>query len=52
MIPALLVKMALIIIVIRSGYVCIQMLNKRLSSNVLNLLYHASIFIIALSFLI
>ncbi|MFC0559629.1 hypothetical protein [Halalkalibacter alkalisediminis] len=52
MIPALLVKIALIIIVIRSAYVCIHMLNKRLSSNLLNLLYHASIFIIALSFLI
>ncbi|WP_227938239.1 hypothetical protein [Alkalihalobacillus deserti] len=52
MIPALLIKIALIIIVIRSGYMFINMLNRKLSSNLLDLLYHASIFIIALSFLI
>ncbi|WP_332696177.1 hypothetical protein [Halalkalibacter lacteus] len=52
MIPSLLIKVALIIIVIRSGYVVITMMNKSLSRNTLDLLYHLSIFIIALSFLI
>ncbi|GAE36142.1 hypothetical protein [Halalkalibacter akibai] len=52
MIPTLLIKIALVIIVIRSGYVFIQMLNRRWTNNLLDLLFQASIFIIALSFLI
>jgi hypothetical protein len=52
MIPTIIIKIALIIIVIRSGYVALNMLNKSFGRNTLDLLYHLSIFVIALSFLI
>ncbi|WP_165763828.1 hypothetical protein [Halalkalibacter urbisdiaboli] len=51
MIPAILIQIALVIIVIRSGYRAITIF-KSFRNNVLDLLYHASICIIALSFLI
>ncbi|MGO4886828.1 hypothetical protein ACJ2A9_03640 [Anaerobacillus sp. MEB173] len=52
MISPFLIKIALIIIVVRSGYVAITLLNKSITNNVMDLLYHLSIFIIALSFLL
>ncbi|WP_161568150.1 hypothetical protein [Anaerobacillus alkaliphilus] len=51
MIPALLIKIALVIIVVRSGYVAFNLLG-RYRKSLLDLLYHASICILALSFLV
>ncbi|WP_216827686.1 hypothetical protein [Alkalihalobacterium elongatum] len=52
MIPSILITIALVIIVIRSGYVALNMLKSYRNNNILDLLYHLSIFVIALSFLI
>ncbi|WP_158211472.1 hypothetical protein [Alkalihalobacterium alkalinitrilicum] len=52
MISATLIKIALIIIVIRSGYVALNLFMTRSNINILDLLYHISIIIIVLSFLI
>ncbi len=52
MIPSILIKIALVIIVVRSGYVAVSLMNSSFNKNILDLLYHISIFIIALSFLI
>ncbi|MFN7250277.1 MAG: hypothetical protein ACK4M9_05725 [Anaerobacillus sp.] len=51
MIPSIVIKIAILIIAIRSGYVAVNMLSNYRKS-LLDLLYHVSICIIALSFFI
>ena len=50
MMPALLIQIALIIIIVRSVYVVVQRMNMH-SKNWLDILFHASIAIVAFGFL-
>ncbi len=52
LIPPILIKIALIMIAIRSGYVAFNLFKSRSNINILDLLYHLSIFVIAISFLL
>lgn len=52
MIPKLLFQIALIIIIARSGYVAFNLMNARISKPWLDILFHFSVAIVALSFLL